>query len=80
VDESEHRVEMHLASVGDQVIDLWGRQVHLRDGERIHTESCYKWSADELHAIAARAGLQAHEVFTDPRGWYAVHTFVVCAG
>lgn len=75
IDTTRHRVEMHLVSVGAQVIRWRGREVRFADGESIHTESCYKWTVDEFTALAARAALRPLRTFTDVRGWFGVHVF-----
>ena len=40
------RVEMHLVSCADQVVDIGGSQVSFSAGEGIHTENSYTSHAD----------------------------------
>jgi L-histidine N-alpha-methyltransferase len=67
-DEREGRVEMHLESTRAQTvrIDALGLEVHFRKGERIHTENSYKYSLDELSALAADTGFAREHTWLDP--------------
>lgn len=53
------RVEMHLRSRRAQVIHIEGLEldVHLEQGETIHTENSYKYSASEIADLADKAGM-----------------------
>ena len=61
--EARGRVEMHLQAVSDHVVKLNGSQREFKSGERIHTESSYKYHAEEFEALLAGAG------FRDVRRW-----------
>jgi dimethylhistidine N-methyltransferase len=74
-DAARGRVEMHLVSLEDQVVQVAGRAFAFRAGETIHTESSYKWGSGAFDALAARAGWRARATFTDERGWFAVKLF-----
>jgi dimethylhistidine N-methyltransferase len=67
------RIEMHLVARGAQSIRVLGRRFHLVDGERIHTENSYKYSVEEFHALARRAGLAPLRVWTDSERLFSVH-------
>jgi dimethylhistidine N-methyltransferase len=67
------RIEMHLVSRGPQTVRVLGRRFRFADGERIHTENSYKYSVDEFHALARRAGFGARRVWTDGDGLFSVH-------
>ena len=69
------RVEMHLRSLRDQTLHVGDRAFSFRTGETIHTENSYKYDADGLAAVAARAGLHRERRWTDPRGWFAVELY-----
>ncbi|GAA6142333.1 L-histidine N(alpha)-methyltransferase [Hydrogenophaga sp. 5NK40-0174] len=59
------RIEMHLASVGEQVVkwgDGGGAVRRFADGERIHTENSYKWTEEGFSALLAEAGFVASSV------------------
>jgi L-histidine Nalpha-methyltransferase len=59
-DDAIGRVEMHLVSEVDQrvSIDALGVEVHFTAGESIHTENSYKYSCDEIDALAQSSGLK----------------------
>jgi dimethylhistidine N-methyltransferase len=67
-----HRIEMHLRSVGDQVVHVDGRAFRFEDGDTIHTESSYKYTRERFNALARRAGFAEHTFWTDAKGWFAV--------
>ena len=72
--DTEHsRIEMHLISTCDQKIEVAGRWFEFREGESIHTESSHKYSIEGFHALAARAGFQAEQVWTDREQLFSVH-------
>ena len=72
--ETESRIEMHLESLTDKSvdIDLLGITVPFRKGERIHTESSYKYTVGSMSALLRRAGFSQINYWTDPKGWFAV--------
>jgi L-histidine Nalpha-methyltransferase len=69
------RIEMHLESLADQVVPIpsLGLTVHLRAGERIHTESSYKFTRRTVARMLGAAGFTPRRTWTDPRGWFALH-------
>ncbi len=73
--EAESRIEMHLESRVDQdvAIDALGLRVHLRRGERIHTESSRKYDAPRVHGMLAKAGFDLEQTYSDDEGLFAVH-------
>ncbi len=58
-DEALGRVEMHLESLREQVVHLDGEPRRFPAGERIHTESSYKYSPEGFEALLAAAGFGA---------------------
>jgi L-histidine N-alpha-methyltransferase len=56
----EGRVEMHLESRVAQRVDIekLDLAVDFEEGETIHTESSYKYSAEEIEQLASAAGLR----------------------
>jgi dimethylhistidine N-methyltransferase len=52
----QHRIEMHLVSKTNQVVEAGERCFEFRAGETIHTENCHKYSIDGFAALAAQAG------------------------
>ncbi len=63
-------VEMHLRSTRDQLVAVResGISVTLRENETIWTESCHKYSADEVTSMAADAGFRCDAQWID-REW-----------
>jgi uncharacterized SAM-dependent methyltransferase len=41
-------------------------------GERIHTESSYKYTQPQFVALLEEAGFTGVRVWTDPRNWFMV--------
>ncbi|MGE0161311.1 MAG: L-histidine N(alpha)-methyltransferase [Gemmatimonadales bacterium] len=72
-DEEARRVEMHLESLIAQDVDVAGERFHLAAGERIWTESSYKYDVPSLERLAASSGLEVACLFEDreARFWVA---------
>ncbi len=66
------RVEMHLVSAGAQSASILGERHVFEAGERIHTENSYKFSEQQIRAIAAESGLRVENRWTDDRGWFSM--------
>jgi L-histidine N-alpha-methyltransferase len=69
------RIEMHLESLTRQVVPVpaLGVTVTLRAGERIHTESSYKYTFRMVKRMLGAAGFTWQRAWTDARGWFALH-------
>ena len=65
--EDAGRVELHLVSRREQTvpIDALGLRVPFAAGEAIHTEDSYKYSGDEIRALAAAAGFEVERRWLD---------------
>ena len=50
------RIEMHLVSRKDQIVNAAGHAFAFRSGERLHTENSHKFTIDSFAQLAARAG------------------------
>ncbi len=74
--EDKGRVEMHLVSRGAQTVRLGECEFSFADGESIHTENSHKYTIDGFQALAAKAGWQAQEVWTDRDNLFSVHELV----
>lgn len=74
----ERRVEMHLVSRRDQVVSIPRAEcsVHLAAGEPIWTESSYKYTSEEVHALGGAAGFRALEQWIDPDARFALTLFL----
>ena len=73
---ADARIEMHLEARRPLTVswpETAGRSVRrFAAGERIHTENSYKYSPDGFAALLASAGFAEIEMWTDPRGWFAL--------
>jgi dimethylhistidine N-methyltransferase len=67
------RIEMHLESERQQWVRIAGENIAFAAGERIWTESSYKYDRNRLDALAAGAGFEIDRLFTDAadRFWVA---------
>jgi dimethylhistidine N-methyltransferase len=74
-DERAGRIEMHLESLADQVVCLrhLELEVRLRHGERIHTESSYKYSPEEIRDLARSARMIVQESWIDAAGRFSLN-------
>ena len=73
--QGESRMEMHLESVRKQrvylpVLEL---NVNFAAGERIHTESSYKYRPGEVELLLGSAGFEIAGQWEDGRGWFRVY-------
>ena len=66
-------IEMHLISRRHQMVTIAGRLFEFQHGETIHTEDSHKYTVESFHALAAAAGWQAEQVWTDPDRLFSVH-------
>lgn len=73
--EDKGRIEMHLVSKTDQVVNIDGVRSDIKKGERIHTENSYKYRIDEFLRIAQKAGLEHKKTWTDNDDLFSVHYF-----
>jgi dimethylhistidine N-methyltransferase len=66
------RIEMALVSRCRQVAHIDGAAVSINTNERVRTEYSYKYSPDEFAALAAQAGLEVTDFWTDPDRLFSV--------
>ena len=71
--EKKGRVEMHLVSEQTQNIKIDDQDFQFTAGERIHTESSYKYHIEEFQNLARQAGFQPTKVWTDEDRLFSVH-------
>jgi dimethylhistidine N-methyltransferase len=71
--DAERRIEMHLLSTEEQTVEIPGAglRVRFRAGETIWTESSHRYSADEVKAMAARAGYRCAAQWMDAQWPFA---------
>ncbi|MCC5888223.1 MAG: L-histidine N(alpha)-methyltransferase [Gammaproteobacteria bacterium] len=70
--EEAGRIEMHLVARRDLTFSLAAENFAFAAGETIHTENSYKYAPDEFRALAAGAGFDTVEEFTDTEGLFSV--------
>jgi len=66
------RIEMHLEARRDLVVSWPDGERNFRAGERIHTESSYKYELLQFRAMMVKAGFRNMRAWTDERHWFAV--------
>lgn len=71
---AEGRIEMHLESLSDQVVQVNGMQVTFEEGETIHTENSHKYTVEEFEEVAGDH-FDRQKTWTDERGYFSVHYF-----
>jgi dimethylhistidine N-methyltransferase len=69
----EGRIEMHLRSMRQQVVGVLGRPFIFGAGERIHTESSYKYAIGQFQEVARAAGWHPRRLWTDTGNLFSVH-------
>jgi dimethylhistidine N-methyltransferase len=69
------RMEMFLESTARQrvVLPALGAAASFARGERIHTESSYKFTTTAIRALLTRAGFRVEARWHDPRRWFGVY-------
>ena len=72
-DQGKGRIEIHLRSLKDQIVQLGGEPCVFARGERLHVEHSYKYDIQGFQQLARDAGFEAQAVFTDPAGLFSVH-------
>lgn len=70
------RIEMHLESLEEQVVQVGPAEVHFAADERLHTESSHKYTREQFAEMMATAGFSSKRLWTDDRGWFAVGLYV----
>ena len=66
------RIEMHLQACCDLTVRWPGHERRFAPGDRIHTESSYKYTLEGMHELLRQAGFNHVEHWTDERGWFGV--------
>jgi len=68
----ESRIEMHLEAMRDLTVSWPGHTRHFLAGERIHTESSYKYTVEGMTTLLKQAGFRQVQHWSDPENWFAV--------
>ena len=68
----QHRIEMHLVSNTNQqvYIEALGKNFSFGKGDSIHTENSYKYSLDQIAALAKDSGFRIKKEFMDEKRWF----------
>jgi dimethylhistidine N-methyltransferase len=69
------RIEMHLVSAGEQVVELGGERIAFADGESICTEHSYKYDVASAERLARTVGLSLVDHWLDDDRRFAVLLF-----
>ena len=69
----EGRVEMHLVSCCAQDVSIGSKTYHFAEGESIHTENSYKYTAGEFRLLARIANWQSAGLWVDDKNYFSVH-------
>jgi dimethylhistidine N-methyltransferase len=67
------RIEMHLISRRTQRVSVAGRSFGFGEGESLHTENSYKFTADSMQDVARRAGFEPEDVWLDEERLFSLH-------
>jgi L-histidine N-alpha-methyltransferase len=66
------RIEMHLQARREHLVRWPGGQRRFAAGERIHTESSYKYGIEAFDTMLREAGFHGTRCWTDEQRWFAV--------
>ena len=69
---AKSRIEMHLQARCDLMVTWPGHSRHFQTGERIHTESSYKYTQESMTNLLRQAGFGQVHCWTDAQHWFAV--------
>jgi uncharacterized SAM-dependent methyltransferase len=68
----QSRVEMHLEARRTVTVNWQGGARRFAEGERIHTESSYKYTRQSFEALLKQAGFGQVRSWTDASNWFMV--------
>lgn len=68
----QSRIEMHLESVAETIVQWPDGERRFAAGERIHSENSYKYRVDDFVSLLAANGFGRSTVWTDPQNWFAI--------
>ena len=69
--EEKGRIEMHLVSKCQQTIKIADQGIHFEEGESIHTENSYKYSADDFEQLVSD-WYSVEKLWTDDRDYFSL--------
>ncbi len=68
----QQRIEMHLYSSREQVVEVAGARFHFSEGETIHTENSHKYSVDSIKSLCQKNHLRIDKLWFDERKDFGV--------
>lgn len=71
--EEKGRIEMHLQSQLDQLVQVGDVTVPFKQGETVHTENSYKYSKEEFETLARQSGFHPVNCWIDDDKRFSVH-------
>ncbi|HED18648.1 MAG TPA: L-histidine N(alpha)-methyltransferase, partial [Gammaproteobacteria bacterium] len=71
--EQSGRVEMHLVSQSEQVVQIDNTHFGFSRNDTIHTENSYKYSIKEFQTLARLGDFEPDKVWTDPDDLFSLH-------
>ena len=69
---AQSRIEMHLEALTGLRVTWPGHSRDFLAGERIHTESSYKYTVETMGSLLKQAGFRQVRHWSDPKNWFAV--------
>lgn len=66
------RIEMHLESSRQQIVNIGGRTIAFEAGETIHTENSRKFTIDSLTPLFEQTGWKLNKTWLDDKHYFAV--------
>jgi dimethylhistidine N-methyltransferase len=66
------RIEMRLVSKRDIRVHIGGEQIAIKRGEYLRTECCHKYTLESFAELAATAGLQVRQLWSDSNANFTV--------
>lgn len=75
--QEKSRIEMHLLAKRDLRVSSvhFKADIHIKQGETIHTENSHKYSPGQINEIAKSTGLHLNHTHMDNKGWFALTEF-----
>lgn len=69
---AQSRIEMYLEARHTHTVKWQGGERCFQEGERIHTESSYKYTAEGFVALLQQAGMKLSRSWSDENNWFMV--------
>lgn len=66
------RIEMHLISLREQTVSIAGETIIFKKGEKIHTESSYKYTLTGFGELASQVGFTLKKTWIDDKQLFSV--------